>query len=120
MHPKAYPALWAGFVTPIVMLLVAINFHGLTQDQGALIVAAIGAVGGVIMTLLTRPIMPAAFTTAVTAIFALLAGFHFDVSPDVIAAVTGIVMALLSFFTHTNASPAVPVATPGAAGAHAR
>lgn len=111
MHPRVYPALWTGLVSAVVMLLVSINAHGLTHDQGALIVAAIGAVSGAFMAIFTRPIMPAAFTTAVTAIFALLAGFHFNVAPDVIAGFDALIMATLAFFTHTNASP-VTAGTP--------
>ncbi len=107
MTPVREPALYIGVVSAGLSLVVALNVGSLTSDQAALIVAAITAVGGAITAAVTRPIAPAAFTTLVAAVAALLAGFHYDVSPGTVAAVNGVVLAVLTLLTRGQVSPAV-------------
>ena len=106
MTPNREPALYIGVVSAGLSLLVALNVGGLTSDQAALIVGAITAVGAVITALMTRPIAPAVFTGAVTALAALLAGFHYNVSPGTVAAINGLVLAVLTLLTRGQVVPA--------------
>jgi hypothetical protein len=106
MTPRREPALYIGAISAGLSLLVALNFHGLTSEQAALIVAAITAVGGVVTAVATRPVAPAAFTALVTAVAALLAGFHFDLDPGTVAAVNGVVLAVLALITRHQVAPA--------------
>lgn len=105
MNPTREPALIVGVLSGALSLLVALNFHGLSSDQAALIVAAVTAGGGVATALTTRPIAPAAFTALVAAVAALLAGFHFNVSPGTVAAVNGLVLAVLTLVTRHQVTP---------------
>ena len=105
MIPTREPALYIGAVSAGLSLLVALNFHGLSSEQAALIVAAITAVGGVVAAVATRPVAPAAFTALVAAVAALLAGFHFGVAPGTVAAVNGLVLAVLALVTRHQVSP---------------
>lgn len=104
-HPKLEPALYAGGLSSILAFLVAIRFHGLSTDQASLIVAAFAAVSGAVTSVFTRPLAPGLITGAVTALFDLAAGFHFSAQPDVIAAVNGVVLFVLSVLTSTRVSP---------------
>lgn len=105
MVPTREPALWIGVISGGLSLLVALQIGHLTSDQAALIVATITAVGGVITAAATRPIAPAAFTALVTAVADLLAGFHFDVSAGTVAAVNGLVLAVLTLVTRHQVTP---------------
>lgn len=107
MSPRREPALIIGVVSAALSLLVALNWHGLTSDQAALIVAAITAVGGLITALSTRPIAPAAFTAVITAGVALLAGFHFNLDPATVATFNGLVLAVLTLITRHQVTPTV-------------
>jgi hypothetical protein len=105
MTPTREPALYIGVVSGALSLLVVLNIGSLTSDQAALIVAAITAVGGVATALATRPIAPAAFTALIAAVAALLAGFHYNVSPGTVAAVNGLVLAVLTLMTRHQVTP---------------
>jgi ABC-type thiamin/hydroxymethylpyrimidine transport system permease subunit len=110
MNPRREPALIIGVISAALSLLVTLNFHGLTSEQAALIVAAITAVGGVITAVATRPVAPAAFTALIAAVAALLAGFHFNLDPATVAAFNGLVLAVLTLVTRHQVTPVV--ATP--------
>ena len=107
MTPAREPALYIGVVSAGLSLVVALNVGGLTSEQAALIVGAITAIGAVITAVFTRPIAPAVFTGAVAAVAALLAGFHFAVAPGTVAAVNGVVLAVLTLLTRGQVTPAV-------------
>jgi hypothetical protein len=105
MTPRREPAWYVGVLAPVLALLVALNVGGLTSDQAALIVAAITAVGGAILALATRPIAPGLFTAAVGAVAALFAGFGFHADPGVVAAVSGVLTALVAFISRHQVTP---------------
>lgn len=105
MTPTREPALSVGALSAALSLIVALGIGGLTSEQAALIIAAITAVGGVVTALATRPIAPAAFTALVVAVADLLAGFHFDVEPGMVAAVNGVVLAVLTLITRHQVTP---------------
>jgi len=106
MAPTREPALYIGAISAGLSLLVALNFGHLTSDQAALIVAAITAVGGVVTAVATRPVAPGAFTALVAAAAALLAGFHFNVEAGTVAAINGVVLAVLTLITRHQVTPA--------------
>lgn len=105
MLPTREPALYIGVISAALSLLVALQVGSLTSDQAALIVAAITALGGVATAIATRPVAPAAFTALVTAVADLLAGFHFSVSAGTVAAVNGLVLAVLTLITRHQVTP---------------
>jgi hypothetical protein len=99
------PQLILGFVSAAVSLLVALNVGGLTDTVGALIVALITAVFGAVAAAMVRPVAPAAFTTVVTAAADLLLGLHYNVDPGVVAAINGLVLAVLVLVTRHQVTP---------------
>jgi hypothetical protein len=102
MVPTREPALYIGALSAGLSLIVALNFGHLTSDQAALIVAAITAVGGVITAIATRPVAPSAFTALVAAVAALLAGLE----AGTVAAINGVVLAVLTLVTRHQVTPA--------------
>lgn len=111
MSPRREPALIVGAISAILSLLVALNWHGLTSDQAALIVAVVVAVGGVITALATRPIAPGLFTALIGAVAAAASGFGFHWDPSVVGAVGFAVASLLALITRHQVTP-VPAAAP--------
>lgn len=107
MNPRREPALIVGAISAALSLLVALNWHGLSSDQAALIVAAITAVGGVITALATRPVAPGAFTALIGAVAALAAGFGYHLDPAVVGAVGAAVAAVAALLTRHQVTPVV-------------
>lgn len=106
------PALILSVLSSGLALIVTLNI-GLTSEQAGLWTALIVAVFGAITAAVTRPIAPAAFTGLVTAVFALLAGYHFHVAPDVIGELNGLVTSVLMLIVRGHVTPTigkVPVA----------
>ncbi|GAA4928671.1 hypothetical protein GCM10023224_04920 [Streptomonospora halophila] len=99
------PALILGFISAALGLGTALGVPGLSGEQAALVVAAITAVFGVATAVQTRPIGPAAFTTLVTAVAALAAGYGFDVGPGVVGAVDAMVLTGLSLLMRGQVKP---------------
>lgn len=99
------PALVLGAVSAALSLAVAFGVPGLTDVTATLMVALITAVFGAITAAITRPVAPAAFTAVVTAAAALLVGFGFDVSAEMVAAVNGVVLAGLTLVTRQQVTP---------------
>lgn len=103
------PALLIGFLASALTLGTSLNLPGVSAEQVSLIVAAITAVAGVVMAVRTRPIAPAAFTTTVAAVAALVAGYGFEVSPGVVGAVNALVLSGLTLLTRAQVSPVASV-----------
>lgn len=89
------PALIISAVGTIVTLAVALNLPGLSAGAGAAITALVTAA---IIAATTRPIAPALFTGVVTAGAALFAQYGLDVSDEVVAAVSGVVLVGFALF----------------------
>lgn len=98
------PALILAVISAAVSLIVTFNV-GLTPEQGGLWVAVITAVFGLVAALLVRPVAPAAFTAVVTAVAALLMGYHFHVDPAVLAQINSLVLALLTLVSRHQVTP---------------
>lgn len=89
------PALIIGFIGAIVTALAALNLPGLNAGQAA---AITGAVTAAIIAATTRPVGPALFVAAFTAVAALFAEYGLHWSDSVIAGVSGIIVAGFSLF----------------------
>lgn len=100
------PALVVGFVGAVLSVLVGLNLEHLSSEQAGLIVAALGALVGGITAIFTRPVAPGAFLALVTAGAALAAGYGLELSPTMIGAINGLVIATLNFITRGQVSPA--------------
>jgi hypothetical protein len=98
------PALILAVISAALSLIVTFNI-GLTSDQAGLWVAVITAVFALATALATRPVAPAVFTGLVTAVGALLMGYHFHVDPAVLAQVNGLVLAVLTLVTRHQVTP---------------
>lgn len=103
------PALVVGFLGAALSVLASFNLDGLSTEQVALIVAALGALTGAITAALTRPVAPGAFTLLVAALAALATGYGLDVGPEVVGTVNGLVLAFLALVTRGEVSPAANV-----------
>ncbi|MGH3745821.1 MAG: hypothetical protein ACRDT8_00295 [Micromonosporaceae bacterium] len=99
------PALVLGTVASVLSLVVAMG-GPVDEAQAPLIIAAINALFGVAAAFATRPVQPAVFVGLVTAAAALLAGYGVEVPGDVVAAVNGVVMAVVPLLTRMQVSPA--------------
>lgn len=99
------PALLIGFASAALSLIAALGFHQLGAATVGLIVAVLNGLLGAAQAAYTRPVAPAAFVTLVAAVGALVAGFGFHVSPEVIGGVDALVVAFLSLVTRQQVSP---------------
>ncbi len=88
------PSVIIGLIGAVVTALVSLNI-GINAGVGAALTAFVTAV---LIAVTTRPVAPALFTGAVTALFALLAEFQFNASPELVAGMTGLVLALFTLF----------------------
>jgi hypothetical protein len=79
----------------VVTFLVAIKVPGLYAGLGAAITTFLTAT---IIALTTRPIAPPLFTAAVSAGAALFSGYGIEVSNEVVASVSALVLAGLALF----------------------
>lgn len=76
-EPAAYVALAQAIVAAVAMFVV-----GLTPERGALIIAVVNTVLGLVLALRVRPIAPAAFTAVIQAAMALAVGFGLNLTAD--------------------------------------
>lgn len=104
MPRTSEPALILTVISAALSLIVTFNI-GLTSEQAGLWVAVITAVFGLITALAVRPVAPAAFTALVTAVGALLMGYHFHVDPAVLAQVNSLVLALFTLGVRHQVTP---------------
>ncbi|MGY1439544.1 hypothetical protein [Streptomyces reniochalinae] len=101
------PALVLNTVSAALSVLVTLNF-GMTTAQAGAIVAVISAVFAAAAAVVTRPIAPNAFTGLVAAVAALTAAFGFEVAPETVGAITGLILAGLALLTRGQVSPSKP------------
>lgn len=87
------PTVWITLVGSVLSFLVTFNLDGLTDVQAAAIMAVLGALVAAVNAVFVRPIAPAVFNAAVTAVAGLLVAYGFAVGPDQVAALQAIVLA---------------------------
>jgi hypothetical protein len=98
------PALIFASISSAIGLLVTLNI-GLTAEEGGLWVAVIAAVFATGTALVTRPIAPAAFSGLVTAVAALLLGYHFHVDPATVGSVNAVLTSVMMLIVRGHVTP---------------
>jgi hypothetical protein len=99
------PALWTQLAAAAFGVLVGFGIPGLTDHQAAAMIAVINTGFGVWMAIRVRPVVPAVFTTFITAAFALSAAYGLDATQQNIATVNILVLSVLAFITRGQVSP---------------
>lgn len=100
------PALVLGVISAVLSLLVTLGVGDLTTDQAGWVVAVVSGAFAVATAVMTRPIAPAVFTGFVTVLAACLSAFHYNVAPETVGAVNGVLLAALTLLTRGQVSPA--------------
>ena len=78
---------------------------GLTSGQASLILAAISALAGLLIGIRTQPFAPGLFTGLFTALVDLGAGFGLHLRPELISAISAVILSLLAFHTRHSVTP---------------
>jgi len=99
------PTLVIAVLNAVVLGIATLGFRFLDNDQAGLIVAAINAVFAAVNAYAVRPISPAVFTYAASAIMAVFIGYGFDITPEQLASVNAIMVATLGLITRGQVSP---------------
>lgn len=99
------PTLLIQAFSAALSIVVALGFKSLSAEQAALIIAFITAVFAVVNAIVVRPIAPAAFIGFVGASVALLAGYGYEVSQEMIGAINTAVVAFLALATRGQVTP---------------
>jgi hypothetical protein len=89
------PAGVFGILAGLVAVMVALHWH-MTAETGALWTTLFVAVGGLVTAVRTRPVAPAVITTVIAAAVALVGGYGFHAGPGLVAAISGLVLAVLN------------------------
>jgi len=100
------PALIIAVIGAVVGLLVTFNLKWLDAEQGAAFLVCVDAVAALLTAITVRPVAPAVFVYASTAIFKLLAAYHFHVADETIAAVNVLIVALVAAAVRNQVTPA--------------
>lgn len=99
------PTLWIAVINALVLGAATLGFRFLDNDQAGLIVAGINAVMGAINAYFVRPISPAAFTYAASAIAAVFMSYGLAITPEQLASFNAIMVMLLGLITRGQVSP---------------
>lgn len=99
------PTLWLATIDAVVIIVGTLGLHLISGSQAALIVAAINALFGAINAWAVRPISPVAFTYAIGAIVALVAGYGLNVPDATLAAINAGVVPILALLSRGQVSP---------------
>lgn len=100
------PAAWVGLIEAALALTVAAGLINITNEQTALVMAAVVAVFGVITAYLTKDTMLGVLVGLTKAVIALAIGFGFSLSPETTATIIAFVVAFVGFFQRTQTAPA--------------
>lgn len=99
------PALVVAVIAAALSVVVSFGWPGLTAEQAGLWIVAVNAGLGVVTAILTRPIAPAAFTYFIGSAATLVAAYGFSVPQATLAAVNGLVVAVLVLLMRGQVSP---------------
>lgn len=97
-------------VQAVLLVAVAAGLPYLDGVSVPLIVAAVGAVLGAAQAVMVRPLAPAAFTAVVTTLAPLLAHYGVGVSDELVIAINGAIVALMTLVLRHEVSPKDKVA----------
>jgi mannose/fructose/N-acetylgalactosamine-specific phosphotransferase system component IIC len=99
------PTLILNAIAAVAALLVTFQFDGLSKEQAGLIVAAISAGFALVNSLAVRPVAPALFTGFVAAVAAVVNAYGFNLSPEVVAGINGLILAVLPIVFREQVTP---------------
>lgn len=97
------PALIVGLVGAVLTTLAALGMPYISAGAAAAVTAFVSSV---LMAVTTKPAAPALFVGIVTAGAALLAQYGVHASEEVVASLSGTVLALFALLTRAQVSPA--------------
>lgn len=100
------PTLYIGLIGAALNWIVGFQIDGLSAEQAALWMTGLNAVLGVWAAIKTRPIVPQAFTYAVTSLAGLGAAYGLDYTQEQLGQFNTLVLAFLIFMTRQQVSPA--------------
>jgi uncharacterized membrane protein (UPF0136 family) len=103
------PAFWVGVIEALIALLVTFKLDGLSQEQAALWIAAVVAVGGLVTAWATRDTALAALVAVVKAVLVLGVAYGLTVTEEQIGLVAALVTTVGAGWLRTQTSP-VPTA----------
>lgn len=104
------PTLWVALIATLVTTLGTFGLPFLNGDQAGFWNAAIFAIAGAFTAWVVRPVAPAAFTYAISAIAQLAAAYGFGITPEQLVQIQALVVPALALLTRGQVSP-VPSAT---------
>lgn len=99
------PTLYIAVLNALVLGAATLGLRWLDNDQAGLIVAAVNAVMGAINAYFVRPISPAAFTYAASAIVAVMVSYGLAITPEQLIAFNSIMVMVLGLITRGQVSP---------------
>lgn len=99
------PVVILNAVQAVLLVGVALSIPYITDVSVPLIVAFIGAGLSAVQAVYVRPIAPAAFTGVVTAAAPLLMFFGLDVSEEMVVAVNGAIVGVMTLVIRHEVSP---------------
>lgn len=99
------PTLYLAALDAAVVVIGTLGVHAINGEQAGLIVAAINAVFGAVNAWAVRPISPVAFTYAIGALVALVAGYGLHVPDATLAAINAGVVPILALLSRDQVSP---------------
>ena len=102
---KREPAALVGLISGALALLLSLNQFGLTNENVGLIMGVVTAALGVYTAWKTSATLLGVIVGLTNAVFALVAGYGFELSADTTAAAIAIVTVLVGFFQRTQVTP---------------
>jgi hypothetical protein len=99
------PTLVIAVLNAIVLGIATLGFRFLDNEQAGLIVAAINALFAAVNAYSVRPISPAVFTYAASAIVSVIVSYGFTITPEQLISINAIMVATLGLITRGQVSP---------------
>lgn len=99
------PAVFLGVAASIVALLIVTGVLDWTNEQAGLLMAAAAAVVAVGTAFFTHDVTLGLLIGLAEAVFAVFLGFGVELSPELTAAIIGVVTTLFGFFQRTQTTP---------------
>lgn len=105
------PTLWVAFLATLISTLGTFGLPFLTGDQAGYWNAAVYAIAGAFTAWMVRPIAPAAFTYAISALAQLVTAYGAIISPEQLVMIQALVVPALALLTRGQVSPVPTAAT---------
>lgn len=99
------PAAWAGLIQALLALALSLNAFSLTPETVALIMAVVSAAFGVYTAWVTASTMLGVIVGLINAVFALVAGYGFELSTATTSAAIALVTVVVGLFQRTQTTP---------------